>query len=84
VECSWLPLLNFSHSSEKEGDPLNAFSVPRYIQCITVLAGLLLSWQYGGWLSMVKLFRKYFSLIVPVSFVFCNNFENDYNHGNAL
>lgn len=49
-----------------------------------VLARLLLSYQYGDWLSMIKLFRKHFSLIMLVSFVFCNNFESDYDHGNAL
>lgn len=75
---SWLPL------SEKKGDPLIAFSLNGYIQYITVFARMLLSCQYGDWLSMIKLFRKYFSLIIFVSFVFCDNFESDCDHGSAL
>lgn len=33
---------------------------------------------------MIELFRKHFSLIILVSFVFSNDFESDYDHGNAL
>lgn len=79
-----MPLPDFSHASEKEGDPLSVFCVIQYIQCITVLASLLLLGHYGEWLSMIELFRKHFSLIILVSFVFSNDFESDYDHGNAL
>lgn len=61
-----------------------AFPVIPHIQGIAVLAGLLSLCRRGNQCSMIKLFRKLFSLIIPVSFVFCNNFESDYEHGSAL